>query len=73
MYGSVKITEANIKVGGMSCGHCQTAVTKAISEVEGVSSVNVDLEKGEATVSYDPQATDIEAIKKAVNDAGYKA
>lgn len=67
------MTEVNIKVGGMSCGHCQMAVTKAISGVEGVSSVNVDLEKGEATVSYNPQATDIEAIKKAVNDAGYKA
>ena len=67
------MTETTIKVEGMSCGHCKMAVTKAISEVDGVSSVDVDLDKGEANVSYDPQATDIDAIKKAVNDAGYKA
>ncbi|WP_048205269.1 heavy-metal-associated domain-containing protein [Methanococcoides methylutens] len=67
------MTYITIKVEGMSCGHCQMAVTKAISGLEGVSSVDVDLEKGEAAVSYDPQATDIDAIKKAVNDAGYKA
>ena len=67
------MTDITIKVEGMSCGHCQMAVTKAISGLEGVSSVDVDLEKGEAAVSYDPQATDIDAIKKAVNDAGYKA
>ncbi|MEL4304621.1 copper ion binding protein [Methanococcoides sp. LMO-2] len=67
------MTDTTIKVEGMSCGHCQMAVTKAISGLEGVSSVDVDLEKGEAAVSYDPQSTDIEAIKKAVNDAGYKA
>ncbi|AKB85137.1 Copper chaperone [Methanococcoides methylutens MM1] len=73
MYGSAKMTYITIKVEGMSCGHCQMAVTKAISGLEGVSSVDVDLEKGEAAVSYDPQATDIDAIKKAVNDAGYKA
>lgn len=67
------MTEITIKVEGMSCGHCKMAVTKAISGLNGVSSVDVDLEKGEASVSYDPQATDIDAIKKAVNDAGYKA
>jgi copper chaperone len=67
------MTETTIKVEGMSCGHCKMAVTKAISGVEGVSSVDVDLDKGEANVAYDPQATDIDAIKKAVNDAGYKA
>ncbi|WP_135605418.1 heavy-metal-associated domain-containing protein [Methanococcoides sp. NM1] len=67
------MVETTIKVEGMSCGHCQMTVTKAISGVEGVSSVNVDLEKGEANVSYDPEAADIDTIKKAVNDAGYKA
>ncbi|WP_440951963.1 heavy-metal-associated domain-containing protein [Methanococcoides sp. FTZ1] len=67
------MTETTIKVEGMSCGHCKMAVTKAISEVDGVSSVDVDLDKGEASFTYDPQVTDIDTIKKAVNDAGYKA
>ncbi|WP_135611923.1 heavy-metal-associated domain-containing protein [Methanococcoides sp. AM1] len=67
------MVETTIKVEGMSCGHCQMAVTKAISSVEGVSSVDVDLEKGEANVSYDPQTADLDTIKKAINGAGYKA
>ncbi|WP_340818393.1 cation transporter [Methanolobus sp. WCC4] len=67
------MVETTIKVEGMSCGHCQMHVTKAINGVEGVSSVNVDQEKGEASVSYDPETTDIDTIKKAVNDSGYKA
>ncbi|MDA0524352.1 heavy-metal-associated domain-containing protein [Methanococcoides alaskense] len=67
------MVETKIKVEGMSCGHCKMHVTEAISGVAGVSSVDVDLDKGEAKVSYDENATDIDAIKKAVNDSGYKA
>ncbi|NPE27496.1 heavy-metal-associated domain-containing protein [Methanococcoides sp. SA1] len=67
------MVETKIKVDGMSCGHCKMHVTEAISGVTGVSSVDVDLDKGEAEVSYDESVTDIDAIKKAVNDSGYKA
>ncbi|NPE30910.1 heavy-metal-associated domain-containing protein [Methanococcoides sp. SA1] len=67
------MVETKLKVGGMSCGHCKMHVEKAISGVAGVSSVDVDLDKGEAEVTYDESVTDIDAIKKAVNDSGYKA
>jgi len=42
-----------LKIEGMTCGHCQKAVTKLISAVEGVSACDVSLEKGDATVSFD--------------------
>ena len=36
-----------IKVSGMTCGHCEGAVRKALGEVEGVTEViEVDREKG---------------------------
>lgn len=57
-----------LKVGGMSCMHCVARVKKALEAVPGVTSADVSLEKGEATVHG---ACDIDAAVKAVVDAGY--
>lgn len=65
------MTQEVINIKGMMCGHCQATVEKAIKEVKGVISVKVDLGNKNATVEYDPAATDIAEIKKAVTDAGY--
>ncbi|MDK2893158.1 copper ion binding protein [Methanohalophilus sp.] len=62
-----------IKVKGMSCGHCKMAVEKALMAVEGVESASVDLEKGKADITYDPSKASVESMKKAVVDAGYQA
>ncbi len=58
-----------ISIKGMMCAHCQARVEKALKAVEGVSSVNVDLEGGKATVEGTAAA---EALKQAVVDAGYE-
>ncbi|HWR24991.1 MAG TPA: heavy metal translocating P-type ATPase [Methanosarcina sp.] len=63
--------EATIEVYGMTCGHCQKAVADAISSLEGVESVNVDLESQRAKVSFDPQKVNLDDIKAAVAKAGY--
>jgi copper chaperone CopZ len=67
------MTEAKIKIEGMMCGHCQASVTKAISSVGGVSVVKVNLADKQATVTYDPKKTNIDAIKAVIVDAGYTA
>jgi copper chaperone CopZ len=66
------MTETKIKIEGMMCGHCQASVTKAISSVKGVSAASVNLAGKEATVSYDPKITNVDAIKAAIVEAGYK-
>lgn len=55
-------------ITGMNCPHCQAAVTKAISGVEGVTQVEVNLSTGKATVEgeHDPVA-----VKAAVKAAGF--
>ena len=65
------MTQIKFKVTGMTCGHCQKRVQKAIENVAGVSYVVVDLAGAQASVDYDPSKTTVEAIKKAVVDAGY--
>ena len=62
---------ALLKVKGMSCQHCVRSITKALTQLEGIQNVKVDLQKGE--VLFDntkPIATD--RIEKAVADAGYE-
>jgi copper ion binding protein len=60
------ITE-NIKVTGMSCGHCKKFVTNTITDLEGINNVEVDLEKQNATVSYDDSKVTRNEIVDAVN------
>lgn len=59
-------------IDGMMCENCAAAVTKAISEIHGVSSVKVDLAGKCAEVEYDGAAGDKE-IMDAIDDLGYEA
>ena len=52
--------------------HCKQAVTQALEALPGVSDVNVDLEKGEATWK-ESQPLDIAEVKKAINKLGFEA
>ncbi len=58
-----------MNIGGMSCGHCVGAVTKALKSIEGVGVEQVAI--GKATVSYDPAATSPERIAEVLADEGY--
>jgi len=62
---------AVLKVKGMSCQHCVMSVTKALSQLEGIQNVKVDLPKGE--VSFD-NATGVaqSRIQEAITDAGFE-
>ncbi len=63
--------ELDIKISGMSCGHCVASVSSALGKVEGVEVKNVAV--GSASVSYDPAVTGVEDIRAAIDDAGYPA
>jgi copper chaperone len=65
------VTTATITVKGMSCSGCVNAVTNALKAVNGVLEANVDLEGQSATVTFDESRTNVEALKQAVEDAGY--
>jgi copper chaperone len=60
-----------IKVKGMSCQHCVASVTKALSELEGVNDVSVNLEAGEATYSEENPVSD-DIIKDAIARIGFE-
>ena len=58
------------KVSGMTCGHCERAVTKAIHSVDPTARVNVDRLKG--TVGTDSKA-DANSLAEAIRGEGYEA
>ena len=60
-----------IKVKGMSCQHCVASVTKALSEIEGITDVQVDLDKGEATFS-EHSPVEVDTIKNAIARIGFE-
>jgi len=61
-----------IPVGGMTCASCVARVERALKTVPGVSQATVNLASERATVVYDGQATSIEDLFSAVQEAGYE-
>ena len=62
---------ATLKVKGMSCQHCVMSVTKALTQLEGIKNVQVDLAKGEVRFDNTKEVAS-QRIEKAIEDAGYE-
>ena len=60
-------------VGGMTCAACQAHVDRAVSKLDGVESVAVNLLAGSMLVDYDPAQVTPDDICTAVDRAGYSA
>lgn len=60
-----------LDVKGMTCGHCKMSVNGALTDLDGVSNVEVNLETGKVEVTYDENKVDTEKLKEAVEDQGY--
>jgi copper chaperone len=60
-----------LKVKGMSCQHCVMSVTKALSQLEGIKNVQVDLAKGEVRFDHKKSLASYR-IQKAIEEAGYE-
>jgi Cu+-exporting ATPase len=65
-------TTAVIPVKGMHCGGCVGTVTEAVKKLEGVKSVETDLEKAQTTVVFDAAKVKPEQIVAAIAATGYQ-
>ncbi|MFJ9181317.1 heavy-metal-associated domain-containing protein [Streptomyces sp. NPDC102360] len=59
------------EVKGMTCGHCEGAVTGELSELADVTSVRASAATGQVTV-VSTAPLDEEAVRAAVDEAGYE-
>lgn len=62
-------THLVLNVPGMTCGHCEAAVTAEVGTLDGVSDVTVDLETKMVTVTG--VDLDREAVVAAIDEAGF--
>lgn len=60
-----------LSVPGMTCAVCPITIKKALNKVEGVETIEVNLEKKEALVTFDDAKTTVEALLEATKNAGY--
>lgn len=67
----MKKTTLDIK--GMHCASCSAVITRAVSKVDGVKNVNVNITTNKATVEFDESKTDLSRITKAIEGKGYGA
>ena len=61
-----------LKIQGMTCNHCVMRVAKALKARPGVMDAQVDLQKGEAVVTYDDAQVSPEKLSFAIVEAGYQ-
>ncbi|MFC4453555.1 CopZ family metallochaperone [Deinococcus sonorensis] len=64
------MNQIELNISGMTCGHCQVGVTKALKGVPGVTDAHVDLKTGKAVVQGNAAP---EQLVTAVVEEGYGA
>ena len=66
-----KKMKKTLKIEGMMCAHCQKHVTEALSAMDGVTEVTVDLAGGKAEVKAVREIAQ-EEFRKVIEEAGYE-
>ena len=61
--------ENQLKVAGMSCMHCVNSIKDTLMDLDGIKTVDVDLENGYVKISGDDY--NMEEIKQAITDIGF--
>jgi copper chaperone len=63
------MSNVTLTVEGMSCGHCVSAVEKAVGGLGAAA--KVDLQAKKVDIEYDENKVSLGAIKEAIEDQGY--
>ncbi|ARF78409.1 heavy-metal-associated domain-containing protein [Kitasatospora aureofaciens] len=58
-------------VSGMSCGHCEKAISEELSTLAGVTDVAADAQAGTVTVSSAAPLEE-DQVRAAIDEAGYE-
>ncbi|MFM2018924.1 MAG: copper chaperone CopZ [Bacteroidota bacterium] len=64
------LTELNLKISGMTCAHCERAVTNEIKSLDGIASVQVNHLSGTGIVVFNDAMVSISQIVAAVEETG---
>lgn len=65
-------THAVLNAPAISCNHCKMAVEKAVSALDGVRQVDVDVAGKAVTVDFDDGSVTLDDIEAAMAEEGYE-
>ena len=60
-----------LNVPDISCEHCERTITTALSPVEGIRAVDVDIPARQVRVDYDEASVDVERMKAILQEEDY--
>lgn len=63
--------KVELKVLGMSCGHCVDKIEKFVGELDGIKSIDVDLKTEVVSIEAE-ESVSIDSIKEAILDSGFE-
>ena len=71
-YTVTLMAKIKLKINGMHCRSCSALIKDVLEDEKGISSADVVLESGTASVEYDESKVNLEQIKKMIESEGYK-
>lgn len=66
------MSEKVLAVPEVHCGHCVSSIEGAVSAIDGVKAVTVDLDRKDVTVSFDESAVALDQIISTIQEQGYE-
>ena len=65
------MTSAVLNIPEISCDHCARTITEALTPVEGVRRVSVDVPTQQVRVEYDEAQVGVERMKAVLEEVEY--
>jgi len=62
-----------LKVEGMTCGACTSAIESGFQGVDGVGNVSISLVMERAVIQHDPEVISADQVKEIIEDRGFDA
>jgi len=66
------MAKSEYQVSGMTCAHCEAAITAEVAQIPGVDDIDVSVDTGRLVVTSS-EPVDANAVLGAVDEAGYQA
>jgi copper chaperone len=63
--------QVSLQVPEVHCDHCKTSIEGAVSQLSGISNVDVAIAEASVAVEYDEDTIDLGQIKEAIEEQGY--
>jgi len=65
------MAQTTLSVPDISCEHCERTITEALTPLEGVRTVKVDIPAKQVNVDYDESSVDVEKFKAVLQEEDY--